>query len=164
MFLDCHDWTAKWVERINDMYRTLRTKAVAGVSFPTPSMQQVQIEFRRIETSADVSGGEHVALIVDMSGYFLLIDHTHNQFNLPIDVYRQRQLVCKKHPLIWYAMVTFFQVGSTREDVLGAWMNFLRTKKYVATVSNEPIRYYGANYDFRSAGAIAAEIRRQRMG
>ena len=144
-FLDCHDWTAKWVEKIDDIRRKLTAKGFPSVLI---EMHQVQVHFLRKETPSGVSGGEHVALIVLLKDCCLLIDHTHNQFDVPIEVVKDRAAIQAHHSVIYQGMETYIGHEKTLEAAIVKWLAFLGGKSKIREVQRSGLRYYPPAHRF----------------
>jgi hypothetical protein len=160
-FLDCHDWSEEWVEVLKRI-RNRIGHAAAG--FSDADAQYVQIGIRRTDTPAAVSGGEHVAVVVPLREGCLLIDHTHNQFDLPKDVYPDRERVQQQANSVWNTLQTHIEILPTREIVVAEWINFLRCKTYLQTVNAEDIRYIPGKQKFDSALSMRQDVQRERSG
>lgn len=160
-FLDCHDWTKKWVGRIKFIYQRLHASGVPGVGCNTPQMYQLQIGVLRRDGASE---GEHVALLVVLPSGCLLIDHTHQQFGLPIGVHGDRNQVRDHFQAVWNDLHTHIVSHPKVEGAVVRWVAFLQRKQYVLQVFLDDIRYLPDNHEFNSAAAIAAELRRERRG
>ncbi len=163
-FLDCHDWSLLWHEKVEALQGVMRRELSAGSGGGFLLTNQVQILIRRTETPYGVSGGEHVALLVTLRTGCLLIDHTHNQFDLPMAICNDREAVESQHSAVWAAMQTYIGFGRSREEVIQNWMEFLRGKPFLRQVFNGNIRYLAGNHDFASATSMLAEMRNERGG
>jgi hypothetical protein len=170
LFLDCHDWSLVWNERVGAIQAAMRKELSAGPGSGLGSgsgllmTNLVQILIRRTETRYGVSGGEHVALLVTLSTGCLLIDATHNQFDLPMAVCNNRLAVESGYRAVWAAMQTYIGFGRSREQAVQNWMEFLRTKPFMEHVFNGNIRYLAGNHDFRSSTSMHAEMRSELGG
>ena len=144
-FLDCHDWTAKWTERIDDIKRKL---VYQGYPSAQVIMYQVQVHFLRKETADGVSGGEHVALAVLLKDCCLLIDHTHNQFDVPIGVVKDKAAIQAHHAAIYQNMETYIGHENTLEAAIVKWLALLQGKTKIREVQRSGLRYYSPEHRF----------------
>ncbi len=138
-FLDCHHWTGVWVNRVDEIEKGLSRLKIA----PPFGVQQIQINFLRTDTEEGVSGGEHVALLVNLRSCWLLIDHTHNQFDLPKELLRDLTAIQARYRAVWETMETYVGQEKGMESVIAKWLVFLQGKPFLRQVHNSGIKYYG---------------------
>lgn len=117
----------------------LSAAAAAAALAPAPmtpplQFQKIEIGVLRNDTPSGTDGS-HWGLLLKVGQYFLLIDPTWLQFEIP---YREKngdyQYLLTHHGHLLSGYLPFVSHGTTREEAISEWKSFLVRLKYVTAV------------------------------
>lgn len=120
--------------------------AAAAAAPVTPSIRFQKIEIGLLRNDA-TSGrdGSHWALLVQVGPYFILIDPTWLQFNIPIkESHGDFAYFQRNYPSLLTGFTPFVAYGSTKEEATYEWKSFLTRCNYTLAIRHP--EYHDGNH------------------